>query len=630
MMNGTKQPPLKAPLPTFSLDYDFESTIVSIADAAPGAEIFYTLDGSMPTEESTPYTGPFTVDHELTVLAVARGEGYVLSDVAERYIDIQLVCPRPTFSMERQDGRTIVTINSDLEDATIYYNYKGDNTTGKSTKYTGPITFNTGRTIYAFQTCPEYLNSKVGSADIPVTNPNVRIDILTKMDANQGEYYDLTNPDSQTGNTGYYFSWGNAVSSIGPEEVVDFENGWSVRSRGQRIAWENVSPSFNYGDDVSGAFNPATVEDEDSYLPVTSGLLDLFDWNTADPANAIVQTTKAHAGPFDVVAYIANENGTLDFGGSTQTEWAASSADGCNNGTTITLNGVVVTLGSPDNSEVTWTWHSGNAGLLPSQMPSADGTEETLITEFSEEAPFGTLPTHGAFLKIEPSKAGLITIKAKASASADQPLVFVTLDKSNPSVILSAVITPWDNSVTEWSYDVDADHAYMFFQLAYPGKLTAYRLTLRGIAFEAYDGGGSGEGTAPTGDQAAKLVVEVAGSDAANAEWTQLGEPLVLPDARRLYCKFVRSYEGATPVFVRTRIINNVGRAGIFNIYLAYQGEESKRIIQEQMVGIDDVQPAVSLPAGIYSVSGVRRNELRRGLNIIVTSDGNVKKLLVK
>jgi hypothetical protein len=92
----------------------------------------------------------------------------------------------------------------------------------------------------------------------------------------------------------------------------------------------------------------------------------------------------------------------------------------------------------------------------------------------------------------------------------------------------------------------------------------------------------------------------------------------------------VRSYEGATPVFVRTRIINNVGRPGIFNIYLAYQGEESKRIIQEQMVGIDDVQPAVSLPAGIYSVSGVRRNELRRGLNIIVTSDGNVKKVLVK
>lgn len=630
LMNGTKQPAPKAPMPTFSLEYDYQATIVTIADAAPEAEIFYTLDGSMPTEESTPYTGPFTVDQELTVLAVARGEGYLLSDVAERYVDIRLVCPPPVFTMERQDGSTIVTISSELEDASIYYNYKGDNTTGKSTLYTGPLTFTNGRTIYAFQTCPEYLNSKVGSAEVPVTNPNVRIDVLAKMDANQEEYYDLTNPDSQTGNAGYFFSWGNAICSIGPEEVVDFENGWSVRSRGQRIAWENVSPSFNYGDDVSGLFNPATVEDEDAYLPVTSGLLDLYDWNTADPANAIVQTTKAYAGPFDVVAYIANENGNMDFGGISDNEWAATSADGCNNGSTITLDGVVVTLGSPDNSEVTWTWHSGNAGLLPSQMPSTDGTEETLITEFSEEAPFGTLPTHGAFLMIEPSKAGVITIKAKASASADQPLVFVTLDKSNPAVILSAVITPWDNSVTEWSYEVDADHVYMFFQLAYPGKLGSYRLTLRGIAFEPDETGGSGEGTESSGDLAARLVVEVATSDAANAVWTQLGEPLVLTDARRLYRKFVRSYESAAPVFVRTRIINDVGRAGIFNIYLAYQGEESKRIIQEQMVGISDVQPEVSLPAGIYSVNGMRQQTTRRGLNIIVTSDGTARKVFVK
>jgi hypothetical protein len=43
-------------------------------------------------------------------------------------------------------------------------------------------------------------------------------------------------------------------------------------------------------------------------------------------------------------------------------------------------------------------------------MPSTDGTAETVITEVSEEAPFGNLPSHGAFLKIEPTKAGTITI----------------------------------------------------------------------------------------------------------------------------------------------------------------------------------------------------------------------------
>ena len=451
------------------------------------------------------------------------------------------------------------------------------------------------------------------------------------MDANQEEYYSQTNPDTQTGNAGYYFSWGGtAMDNVGQEEVVDFGNGWSVRSRGQRIAWENITPALNYGDDASGSFNPMTVEDEDAYLPVSSGLIDLHDWNAQHPANAMIQSTQAFAGPFDVVAYMVNENGNIGFGDTSVSEWAATAADACNNGSTITLNGVVVTLGSPDDADVTWSWHAGNAGLLPSQMPSADGTAETLITEFSEEEPFGTLPTHGAFFRIEPTKAGVITIKGKASASADQSLVFVTLDKNNPTSILAASITPWDNSVTEWSYEVDADHAYIFFQLAYPEKLNAYRFTLRGFTFEAIEGGSDEPVVAPSAELAARLVVEVAASNGAGAEWTQIGEPIALPDARRLYCKFVRSYEGAMPVFVRTRIVNDVPRAGIFNIYLAYEGEESKRIIQEQSTGITNVQPSVILPAGIYSISGTRQNEMRRGLNIIVSSDGSVKKVYVK
>ena len=37
--------------------------------------------------------------------------------------------------------------------------------------------------------------------------------------------------------------------------------------------------------------------------------------------------------------------------------------------------------------------------------------------------------------------------------------------------------------MTQWTYEVDADHTYMFFQQSYPGQLGAYRITLRGISF---------------------------------------------------------------------------------------------------------------------------------------------------
>ena len=103
----------------------------------------------------------------------------------------------------------------------------------------------------------------------------------------------------------------------------------------------------------------------------------------------------------------------VHFGSATQTEWTATAADGCDMGSTVTLDGVVVTLGSADDTGAGWSWHAGNGGLLPSQMPSTEGTVESLITSFSATAPFGLVPTHGAFLKIEPTK--MLTFYALAN-----------------------------------------------------------------------------------------------------------------------------------------------------------------------------------------------------------------------
>ena len=48
---------------------------VSISVDTEGAEIFFTLDGSQPTCESTKYEGPFTIDQPCTVSAVAYKNG---------------------------------------------------------------------------------------------------------------------------------------------------------------------------------------------------------------------------------------------------------------------------------------------------------------------------------------------------------------------------------------------------------------------------------------------------------------------------------------------------------------------------------------------------------------------------
>ena len=69
-----------------------------------------------------------------------------------------------------------------------------------------------------------------------------------------------------------------------------------------------ANPELNYGN--ANSVNPATVEDEDPYLPITPYIINLFDWNTQYPASAMIQTTEPIAGPFDYTAYIINFKGS--------------------------------------------------------------------------------------------------------------------------------------------------------------------------------------------------------------------------------------------------------------------------------------------------------------------------------
>ncbi len=58
-------------------------TEISISCATAGASIYYTIDGTNPTEEDgTLYSAPFTVDKSCTVKAIAVAEGYSVSSIA--------------------------------------------------------------------------------------------------------------------------------------------------------------------------------------------------------------------------------------------------------------------------------------------------------------------------------------------------------------------------------------------------------------------------------------------------------------------------------------------------------------------------------------------------------------------
>lgn len=84
---------------------------VSISTYTPGASIYYTLDGSEPTLDSSPYTGPFIIQSSLTLSARAFKENMTSSAIVtagfelapidlERFVYV----PSGTFTMGRTVG----------------------------------------------------------------------------------------------------------------------------------------------------------------------------------------------------------------------------------------------------------------------------------------------------------------------------------------------------------------------------------------------------------------------------------------------------------------------------------------------------------------------------------------------
>ena len=58
------------------------SATITLSDTAAGASIYYTLDGTTPTTNSIPYTGPFVISNSVSLRAFATGTGLVNSGVA--------------------------------------------------------------------------------------------------------------------------------------------------------------------------------------------------------------------------------------------------------------------------------------------------------------------------------------------------------------------------------------------------------------------------------------------------------------------------------------------------------------------------------------------------------------------
>ena len=139
---------------------------VTITDAAAGAAIYYTTNGTAPTAASTKYKGAVAVAATETLEAIAVAPGYTNSAVASAKYKIDLTVATPVLSVKAGTYESVQTIaiTDTTAGAAIYYTTNGTAPTTASTKYTAPIPLSASDTIEAFAVATRYTNTAVASA----------------------------------------------------------------------------------------------------------------------------------------------------------------------------------------------------------------------------------------------------------------------------------------------------------------------------------------------------------------------------------------------------------------------------------------------------------------------------------
>ena len=142
--------------------------------SCPGAQIYYTTDGTTPTRASTLYTGAIAVDQSMTIKAISVKAGYEDSDVATFTYTISIASggggttpkvatPTASPAPGKYNSGIQVVLTCQTAGAEIYYTTDGTTPTTASRLYTAPISVDKTTTIKAVAVKTDYTNSGVAT-----------------------------------------------------------------------------------------------------------------------------------------------------------------------------------------------------------------------------------------------------------------------------------------------------------------------------------------------------------------------------------------------------------------------------------------------------------------------------------
>jgi len=213
---GTSTPPAQqAATPTFSPAAGTFTAVqtVTLSDTTTGASIYYTTNGTAPTETSTLYTAPIQVSATTTIEAIAvDAPSYTNSNVGTATYTINLpAAATPTFTPAPGTftAPQLVTLADTTTGASIYYTTNGSTPTTASTLYSAPIAVSTTTTINAIAVAAGYATSAVGTGTYTINIPVAAAPAFSPAPGTFTSAQSVTLSDSTPGAAIYYTTNGS-------------------------------------------------------------------------------------------------------------------------------------------------------------------------------------------------------------------------------------------------------------------------------------------------------------------------------------------------------------------------------------------------------------------------------------
>ncbi|MBR4653866.1 MAG: chitobiase/beta-hexosaminidase C-terminal domain-containing protein [Kiritimatiellae bacterium] len=246
-----------------------DSIVIKSGSTNANAKVYYTIDGSAPTNHETEnchlYSGPIEITKRTTIKAISCIDTncFYAEVSSKEYAFGTIEIPRIASSQDEvfYSSHNVITISCDTEGVEIRYTLDGEEPTDKSNLYTGPFTIDDTTTVKAKAFKADWFESETATATFTrewytVETPVIESDETTFENVSQTVYLSCVTEGTMI----LYTTDGSNPKTNGSEykNPLTIYDSCTIRAIAVKYDWkdsEEISAAFTRAEGLSESVN---------------------------------------------------------------------------------------------------------------------------------------------------------------------------------------------------------------------------------------------------------------------------------------------------------------------------------------------------------------------------------------